>query len=116
MAWIDTQPIGRIYDALVAKLARKERSQAELDAVIEWLLGYDRAAVQANIAAGSSVAEFYSGGTLNPLAQQITGRICGVRVEEITDPLMQRIRYLDKMVDELYQGKALEVVLRTPAG
>ena len=105
-------PFATIYPLYVAKLARKGRTTAELDEVIEWLLGYSPADVKAHIAAGTSTQDFVEGGRLNPAADLITGVICGVRVEEIAEPTMRRIRYLDKLVDELYKGKAMEKVLR----
>jgi hypothetical protein len=103
---------GRVYPLYVTKLERKGRTQAELDEVIEWLTGFDRPALEAHLAAGTTFTEFFDDASLNPRAELITGVICGVRVEEIADPLMQRIRYLDKLVDELYKGKPMEKVLR----
>jgi len=96
----------------VAKLERKGRTQAELDQVIEWLTGFDRPTLERHLEAGTTFADFFADATLNPNAQLITGVICGVRVEEIEDPLMQKIRYLDKLVDEVARGKAMERVLR----
>jgi len=105
-------PFARVYPFYVTKLARKGRTQAELDETIEWLTGYSPAEVQAHIAAETTNQEFFDGARLNPAAGLITGVICGVRVENIEEPTMQRIRYLDKLVDELYYGKAMEKVLR----
>ena len=105
-------PFATIYPLYVAKLARKGRTPAELDEAIEWLTGYSPAEVQAHITAGTTTQDFVDGGRLNPAADLITGVICGVRVEEIAEPTMQRIRYLDKLVDELYKGKAMDKVLR----
>lgn len=96
----------------MAKLERKGRTQAELDQVIEWLTGFDRPTLERHLEAGTTFADFFADATLNPNAQLITGVICGVRVEEIEDPLMQKIRYLDKLVDEVARGKAMERVLR----
>ncbi|NBX23536.1 MAG: DUF2200 domain-containing protein [Microbacteriaceae bacterium] len=106
-------PFARVYPLYVTKLARKGRTQTELDEAIEWLTGYSPAEVQAHIAAETSNQEFFDGARLNPAAGLITGVICGVRVENIEEPTMQRIRYLDKLVDELYYGKAMEKVLRS---
>ncbi len=103
----------RIYPLYVEKIERKGRTVRELDDVIEWLTGYDAAAVRAHVEAGTTLREFFDGARINPAATLITGVICGMRVEEIDDPLMQRIRYLDKLVDELARGKALQKVLRS---
>jgi hypothetical protein len=101
-----------LYLLYVAKLERKGRSASDLDRVIEWLTGIDEAALIRHREAGTSVEEFFANASVNPNASLITGMICGIRVEEIDDPLMQRIRYLDKLVDELAHGKSLEKVLR----
>jgi len=91
---------------------RKGRSKAELDEVIEWLTGLDEVALRQHLEAGTTFAELFDLVELNPRASMITGSVCGVRVEEVEDPLMQKIRYLDKLVDELAKGKPLEKVLR----
>jgi hypothetical protein len=101
-----------VYPLYVAKLERKGRTQAELDEVIEWLTGFDAAAVRGYLDAGTTFESFFADARLNPNAPLITGLICGVRVEEIEDPLLQKIRYLDKLVDELAKGKAMDKVLR----
>jgi hypothetical protein len=105
-------PFAEIYPLYVKKLERKGRTPAELDQVTEWLLGYSPAEVQIHIAAGTTSKDFVDQARLNPAADLITGKICGVRVEEIEESTMQRIRYLDKLVDELYYGKSMEKVLR----
>ena len=105
-------PVAKVYPLYVQKLERKERTVAELDEVIEWLTGYDAAALQKALGDGVTFERFFAEASLNPAVSQITGVICGVRVEEIEDPLMQKIRFLDKLVDELYKGKAMEKVLR----
>ncbi len=104
-----------VYPLYVAKLERKGRTVAELDEVIEWLTGFDEAALQRHLDAGTTFEDFFADARLNPNAPLITGVICGVRVEEIEDPLMQKIRYLDKLVDELARGKAMDKALRAPA-
>jgi len=104
--------VASVYPLYIEKVEKKGRTQAELDAVIEWLTGYDDADLRRHLAAGTSFEDFFAGAELNPNASRITGVICGIRVESIEDPLMQRIRYLDKLVDELAKGKALEKVLR----
>jgi hypothetical protein len=106
--------VSRVYPLYVAKLERKGRTRAELDEVIAWLTGYDAAALEAHLDAGTTFADFFETARLNPGAERITGMICGVRVEEIEDPLMQKVRYLDKLVDELAKGRAMERVLRVP--
>jgi hypothetical protein len=102
-----------VYPHYVAKVEKKGRTKAELDQVIEWLTGFDDAELANHLDAETTFRDFFDQAHLNPRASLITGVICGVRVEDIEDPLMQRIRYLDKLVDELAKGKALEKVLRT---
>ena len=94
-------------------MEKKGRTQDELDAVIRWLTGFDEAELERHLAAGTTFADFFAVARLNPNARLITGTICGIRVETIEDPLMQEIRYLDKLVDELAKGRAMEKVLRT---
>ena len=81
--------------------------------MIRWLTGFDKVELERHLAAGTNFADFFAGARLNPNAGLITGLICGVRVETIEDPLVQQVRYLDKLVDELAKGRALEKVLRT---
>jgi hypothetical protein len=104
--------VASVYPLYVAKLERKGRTQAELDEVIAWLTGFDEAALRGHLADGTTFEDFFAQAQLNPNAARITGVVCGVRVEEIEDSLMQRVRYLDKLVDELARGKAMEKVLR----
>jgi hypothetical protein len=106
-------PVASVYPLYVQKLEKKGRTQEELDEVIRWLTGYDGAELRGHLTAGTTFAEFFAGARMNPNAGLITGVICGVRVETIDDPLMQQIRYLDKLVDELAKGRALEKVLRS---
>ena len=105
-------PVASVYPHYVAKLERKGRTTEELTEVITWLTGYNAAAVAGHLEAGTSFADFFANAQLNPNANKITGVICGMRVEEIKDPLTQQIRYLDKLVDELARGKAMDKVLR----
>ena len=105
--------LASVYPLYLAKVERKGRTREELDAVIRWLTGYDQSELDQHLAAGSTFADFFAGARLHPNAARITGVVCGVRVEAIEDPLMQRIRYLDKLVDELAKGRALEKVLRS---
>jgi len=102
-----------VYPHYVAKVERKGRTKAELDEVIEWLTGYDAAALERHLESGTTFEAFFAGAHLNPNASRITGVVCGVRVEELEDPLMQQIRYLDKLVDELAKGRPMEKVLRS---
>lgn len=115
MSRIFTTSVASVYPHYVAKVERKGRTKAELDRVIEWLTGFDEAALGRHLAAGTTFEDFFAQASLNPHASLITGLVCGVRVEDVEDPLMQQIRYLDKLVDELAKGKAMEKVLRTPA-
>ena len=102
-----------VYPHYVAKAEKKGRTKEELDAVIHWLTGYDDKALQQVIARKTDFETFFAEAPqLNPNVSKITGVICGYRVEAIEDPLMQKIRYLDKLVDELAKGKAMEKILR----
>jgi hypothetical protein len=101
-----------VYPHYVAKVEKKGRTKAELDQVIEWLTGFDESALSAHLDAGTTLEAFFADAHLNPQASLITGTVCGVRVENVEDPLMQKIRYLDKLVDELAKGKAMDKVLR----
>ncbi|MGD9959272.1 DUF2200 domain-containing protein [Nocardioides sp.] len=112
MSRIFTTSFASVYPHYVAKVERKDRTRAELDQVIEWLTGFDESALGAHLAAGTSFEDFFADADLNPNAPLITGVVCGIRVENIEDPLMQKIRYLDKLVDELAKGKAMVKILR----
>ncbi|MFI8631005.1 DUF2200 domain-containing protein [Microbacterium sp. NPDC077663] len=105
-------PFAAVYPLYLAKVERKGRTKAELDEVVRWLTGFDDAALARQIDTEATFEEFFAAAELNPAVSEITGVVCGVRVEQIEDPLMRRIRYLDKLVDELARGKALEKVLR----
>jgi hypothetical protein len=105
--------VSSVYPHYVAKVERKGRTQAELDEVIEWLTGYDDAELRRHLDDGTTFQDFFAQAQLNPKVTEIKGVVCGVRVEEVEDPLMQQIRYLDKLVDELARGKAMEKVLRS---
>ena len=110
---IFTTPVASVYPHYVTKVERKGRTKAELDQAIEWLTGYDGAELQRHLDEGTTFEAFFAGARLNPNVDLIKGVVCGVRVEDIEDPLMQQIRYLDKLVDELAKGKAMEKVLRS---
>jgi hypothetical protein len=105
--------VAKVYPLYVAKLEKKGRTKAELDQVIAWLTGFDDRQLAAHLEAETTFRDFFDQARLNPMASRITGVICGMRVEQIEDPLMQRIRYLDKLVDELARGKSMEKVLRS---
>ena len=109
---IFTTSVASVYPHYVAKVEKKGRTRAELDEAIEWLTGFDQAELDRHLTDGTTFADFFDAARLNPNATLITGVVCGVRVEDVEDPLMQKIRYLDKLVDELAKGKALDVVLR----
>lgn len=111
---IFTTSVASVYPHYVTKVERKGRTKAELDETIRWLTGFSHEALQAHLDAGTTFADFFADATLTPQAELITGSVCGIRVEDVEDPLMQKIRYLDKLVDELAKGKALEKVLRQP--
>ncbi len=102
-----------LYPLYCNKVTRKGRTVEELDAVITWLTGYTKQNLQEQIETKVDLTTFFAKApVMNPLAAQITGVICGIRVEEIEDKLMQKIRWLDKLVDELAKGRALEKILR----
>jgi hypothetical protein len=109
---IFTTSVASVYPLYVAKAERKGRTQQEVDEVIEWLTGFDDATLRRHLEAGTTFEEFFADADLNPHADQITGSVCGVRVQDVEDPLMQKIRYLDKLVDELAKGRPMEKVLR----
>lgn len=112
MSRIFTTSVASVYPHYVNKVERKGRTVEELHEVISWLTGFDDDELQAHLDAGTTFAEFFDDAHLNPDASLITGVVCGVRVEDVADPLMQKIRYLDKLVDELARGKAMSKVLR----
>lgn len=101
-----------VYPHYVVKVEKKGRTQQELDTVIEWLTGFDQAALHEHLTNRTTLEEFFDAATLHENAPHITGVVCGVRVEDIEEPLMQKIRYMDKLVDELAKGRPMEKVLR----
>ncbi|MBX2953880.1 MAG: DUF2200 domain-containing protein [Leadbetterella sp.] len=101
-----------VYPHYVQKVEKKGRTVAELHRVIEWLTGFDEKKLQEQIDQQSTFEAFFKEATLNPNAHLITGVICGYRVEEITNPLTQKARYLDKLIDELAKGRKMEKILR----
>jgi len=111
-----TMTFASVYPLYVTKVERKGRSRADLDTVITWLTGYDDRGLRQAVADEVTFETFFAQAPqLNPNAHLITGVICGYRVEDIEDPLVRKIRYLDKLVDELARGKKLTSILRTPA-
>ena len=110
---IFTTSVADVYVHYLTKVERKGRRRSELDEVIGWLTGFEQSELDAHLAAGTTFQDFFAAARLNPGAIAITGSICGIRVEEVADPLMRRIRYLDKLVDELAKGRPMAKVLRT---
>ena len=106
-------PFARVYPLYVQKAERKNRTKEEVDQIICWLTGYDKAGLQRQVDKGNDFETFFAQApALNPKCTLIKGVVCGVRVEEIEDPLMQKIRYLDKLIDELAKGRSMEKILR----
>lgn len=111
---IFSMAFAKVYPLYVQKAERKGRSKDEVDQVICWLTGYDMAGLQEQIDLGNDFQTFFAQApAMHPNTALIKGLVCGVRVEEVEDPLMQKIRFLDKLVDELAKGKAMEKILRT---
>ncbi len=110
---IFTMKFARVYPLYVQKAQRKQRTQQEMDQIICWLTGYDAAGLQRQLDNGSDMATFFAQApAMHPNVALIKGVVCGVRVETVEDPLLQKIRYLDKLIDELAKGKAMERILR----
>jgi hypothetical protein len=113
---IYTTSIASVYPHYVAKAERKGRTKGEVDEIIGWLTGYSESQLQAELDEGTDFETFFAQAPeMNPDRRLITGVVCGVRVEDVEEPTMQEIRYLDKLVDELARGKAMEKILRQPA-
>lgn len=110
---IYSMSVASVYPHYVAKAERKGRSKAEVDQIIRWLTGHSQDSLEAVLADQTSFEDFFAQApAMNPARSLITGVICGKRVEEIEEPLMREIRYLDKLIDELARGKAMEKILR----
>lgn len=109
---IFTTAVSSVYPHYVAKAERKGRTRAEVDEIMCWLTGFDHTTLHRHLEAETTFEQFFAQSDLNPDASSITGVVCGVRVEDIEDSLMQKIRYLDKLVDELARGKAMTKILR----
>lgn len=112
---IFTMAFADVYPLYVTKVERKGRSEAELREVICWLTGLDEAGIDWHLAERTTFTDLFDAVRLNPGAALITGSVCGVRVQDIEDPLMQKIRYMDKLVDELAKGRAMGKILRASA-
>ena len=107
-------PFAKVYPAYVQKAERKNRTKQEVDRIICWLTGYSQAGLQHQIEQENDFETFFAQApVIHPNSSLIKGVVCGIRVEEIDDPLMQKIRYLDKLIDELAKGKPMEKILRS---
>jgi hypothetical protein len=114
---IYSMAVASVYPLYLQKVEKKGRTRAELDEVICWLTGHTPASLATELEARTSFEDFFARAPrLNPARSLITGAICGVRVEEIAEPLMREIRYLDKLVDELAKGKSMEKIMRKEGG
>ena len=105
--------VASVYPFYVAKAEKKGRTKAEVDTIIRWLTGHSQESLDAQLANGTNFEDFFDQApAMNPARSLITGKVCGVRVEEVEEPTMREIRYLDKLVDELARGRAMEKILR----
>lgn len=105
--------VGKVYPYYVAKVERKGKTKKELDEIFRWLTGYTQKKLESELTKGTSFETFFTKApNMNPKRSLITGVICGVRVEDIKDPIIREMRYLDKLVDELAQGKKMDKILR----
>ena len=111
---IYTVSFSDVYPHYVAKAEKKGRTKAEVDEIIRWLTGYSQRQLDAILQKGMPIEAFIANAEMNPSRTLVTGAVCGVRVEAIEDPVMQGIRYLDKLIDELAKGRPMEKILRTP--
>ena len=113
---IFTTSVASVYPLYVAKAERKGRTRAEVDQIFLWLTGFDQQGFETQLAEKTDFETFFARAPRpNPARAAITGVVCGVRVEEVADPLMREIRYLDKLIDELAKGRPMEKILRAPA-
>ncbi|MBU3734906.1 MAG: DUF2200 domain-containing protein [Candidatus Planktophila sp.] len=106
-------PVADVYVHYVNKVERKDRTEAELIEVMTWLTGFDTRTLKRHLKDQTTFRNFFKAAKINPNAKLITGSICGVKIAEIEDPLMKKIRYLDKLVDELAKGRPMEKILRS---
>jgi hypothetical protein len=106
-------PVANVYPSYIAKAEKKGRTRAEVDEIFRWLTGHSQASLEAEFANNTSFEDFFANAPRpNPSRLHITGVVCGVRVEEIEEPIMREIRYLDKLIDELAKGRTMEKILR----
>jgi hypothetical protein len=110
---IYTTSVASVYPHYIAKAEKKGRTKEEVDEIVRWLTGYNQSELDAHLESRTDFETFFAKARLNPARAAIKGTICGVRIEEITEPTMREIRYLDKLIDELAKGKAMEKILRT---
>lgn len=106
-------PVAGVYQAYVKKVERKGGSETDLVKIICWLTGFDSKTLRKHVKDETTFKNFFKAAKVNPKAKLITGTICGVRIEEIEDPLMKKIRYMDKLVDELAKGRPMEKIMRS---
>lgn len=106
-------PVAKVYPLYVIKVGRKDRTEAELIKVLTWLTGFDSKTLQSHLKKESTFREFFKAAKIHPNAKLITGSICGVKIADIENPLMKKIRYMDKLVDELAKGRPMEKILRS---
>lgn len=106
-------PVADVYVHYVNKVERKDRTEAELVKVITWLTGFDSKTLKSHLANKTTFKDFFKAAKIHPNAKLITGSICGVQIAEIEDPLMKKIRYMDKLVDELAKGRPMDKILRS---
>ena len=113
MSKVANMTVASVYVHYVNKVTRKDRTTKELDQVICWLTGFTSAELKKHLKSESTFEQFFKAAKLNSNAKLITGTICGVKIDEIEDPLMKKVRYLDKLVDELAKGRPMEKILRS---
>lgn len=106
-------PVSEVYPHYINKVVKKGRTEEELVQVITWLTGFDTKALKSHLKNGTSFKDFFKAAKIHPKAKLISGSICGVKIAEIEDPLMKKIRYMDKLVDELAKGRSMEKILRS---
>jgi hypothetical protein len=106
-------PVADVYVHYVNKVERKDRTESELIKVISWLTGFDSKTLKSHLKKQTTFKDFFKSAKIHPNAKLITGSICGVKIAEIEDPLMKKIRYMDKLVDELAKGRPIEKILRS---
>ena len=111
---IYAMPFAGVHRAYIAKAEKKGRTRDEVDEAIRWLTGYSQEQLDAHLAAGTDFTAFFGEAPMNPDRTLITGKVCGVQVEAVEEPLMREIRYLDKLVDELAKGRPMDKILRKP--